>query len=74
VRPARRVGQPHGAASEKEAIVAPLDTESPAGFSVEYNQTGQADAIPIIAGRERLAAGTIGYRAETVRGTLRLLG
>ncbi|MBN1460463.1 MAG: M55 family metallopeptidase [Armatimonadetes bacterium] len=62
------------AAVENASAVPPLDVESPVELKVEYNQTGQADAVPLIAGRERIDARTIVYRAATVVEALRLVG
>jgi D-amino peptidase len=58
----------------KAGTIAPVRVASPVELRVEYNQTGQADSVAIIPGRERLDARTIAYRGATVTDALRLVG
>jgi D-amino peptidase len=61
------------AALGKAKSIAPLPAETPVELRLEYNVTGQADAVPLIPGRERLDARTVVYRAENVVEALRLI-
>jgi D-amino peptidase len=58
----------HGAqaALAKAKSIAPSRLSTPVEIRVEYNLTGQADAVSIIPGRERLDARTIAYRADNI--------
>lgn len=53
--------------------IAPLKLSSPVEVKVEYNITGQADAVPIIAGRERVDARTVVYRGTDILEAFRLV-
>jgi D-amino peptidase len=53
--------------------IAPVKLSQPVEIKVEYNITGQADAVTIIAGRERVDARTIAYRGRDILEAFRLV-
>jgi D-amino peptidase len=53
--------------------IQPLKVDSPVEIRVEYNITGQADAVRIIPGRRRIDARTIAYRADTIMEAVELM-
>ena len=57
----------------KAKTIAPCRVESPVEIRVEYNNTGQADQVPIVPGRERIDARTIAYRGPNVVEAFRML-
>ncbi len=57
----------------KAKTIAPCGVESPVEIRVEYNNTGQADQVPIVPGRERIDARTIAYRGPNVVEAFRML-
>lgn len=77
LEPAEKVQQMIRAAAEaalgRGREVAPLKLAQPVEVKVEYNITGQADAAPIIAGRERVDARTIAYRGRDILEAYRLV-
>ena len=61
------------AALAKAGSITPLQVEKPVELRVEFNNTGQADRISMIPGRERLDARTIAFRAASIVEAMRLL-
>jgi D-amino peptidase len=61
------------AALARASSIPPLRLAQPVEIKVEYNITGQADAVPIIAGRERIDARTIAYRGRDILEAFRLV-
>jgi len=53
--------------------IAPCRVERPVEIRVEYNNTGFADAVRVIPGRERLDARTIAYRGPDILAAFALL-
>jgi D-amino peptidase len=57
----------------KAGDITPYRIGTPAEIRVEYSLTGHADQVPIIAGRERIDARTVAYRASNVAEAMQLL-
>jgi D-amino peptidase len=61
------------AAIGKAKTIAPYRVETPVEVRVEYNNSGYADQVRIVPGRERLDARTIAYRGDTALAAFRML-
>jgi D-amino peptidase len=61
------------AALARTQDLSPLKLATPVELKVEYNITGQADAVPLVAGRERIDARTIAYRGRDLLEAFRLI-
>jgi D-amino peptidase len=60
-------------AVKKAEAIAPYRVGTPVELRVEYNNTGQADAVRLFPGRERIDARTIAYRGPNIVEAFRLL-
>jgi len=61
------------AALARAKRISPLKLARPVEIKVEYNITGQADAVSLVAGRERIDARTIAYRGGDILEAFRLV-
>lgn len=60
-------------ALSKAKTIEPYRLRSPVEIRIEFNLTGQADAVRIIPGRERIDARTIAYRGKDIHEVMRLI-